>query len=769
MSDLSLRGSANKGAHERRWLAFTAWALGACLLVAVSGVRADNDLPCQRSVGDSGRPSVGLVLGGGGARGAAHVGVLRVLEEMHVRIDCIAGTSMGAIVGGLYASGLRADQIAQELETINWAQILDDTPPRPARPFRRKRDDDNYLVKQQIGLHDGDLRLPLGAVQGQKFDIELSRLTEHVADIDDFDKLGIPFRAVATDIETGEAVVLASGSLERSIHASMAVPGAFEAVTIGDHLLVDGFVSNNLPINVVRDMGADIIIAVDVGSSLKKREEITGMVALIGQVSNILSRQNVDAQIKTLRETDILVRPQLGNFSTSNFNDAGKAIALGEAAADAARAEFRAKGHDRLIAAREIAAEDRDPATVAGEIGGSSGPVTIAFIEIENDSAIGEEVLLDPFKSLIGKPFDRETLVEGLAKLYGWEVFQSVRYDIVRKDGAHGLRITVVEKAWGPDYLQLGVALASDMEGGGTWNIGASLLKTALNERAGEMRLAGQIGDSPLVLLDYYQPLDVALNYFFETSLSYGSYNVGVYSRDTLREELRLFSYAATAALGRVVGDWGEARLGIRRYFGTSEIRIGDSDRPDEDFDGAQVFARLSYDTLDNRNFPRTGTLARWEWIESVRALDADVDYTQSSFEAQTARTRGRDTLIGAIRFDKTTDGRAPAEARFRAGGFTSLSGFEQNQLDGQHVLLLKLAYYRRLNDFKFLPLFAGVTLEYGNVFERRGDISLDSADALGAGSVFLGMDTVLGPVYFSYGHAERGHDSVYLYLGRLF
>jgi NTE family protein len=178
------------------------------------------------------RPKIGLVLGGGGARGSAHVGVLKVLEELRIPVDYIAGNSMGAIVGGLYASGMTPAEIEHELKTIDWVDVFDDAPPRPERSFRRKRDDDLYLVKPKMGFSDGQVKLPLALVQGQKFDLQLSRLTLPVADIRDFDKLPIRFRAVAADIETGKEVVLKSGDLAQAIRASMAVPGAFDPVEI---------------------------------------------------------------------------------------------------------------------------------------------------------------------------------------------------------------------------------------------------------------------------------------------------------------------------------------------------------------------------------------------------------------------------------------------------------------------------------------------------------------------------------------------------------
>ena len=218
--------------------------------------------------GHASRPKIGLALSGGGARGAAHVGVLRVLEELRIPVDYIAGTSMGAIVGGLYASGMGPDEIEQALKEMDWDAVLRDSQPRPERSFRRKLDDRLYLSKLKTGVKDGKIGIPTAVIQGQQFNLVLNRLTVAVAEIDDFDELPIPFRAVATEIATGEEVVLGSGNLATAIRASISVPGVFAGVLIDDRLLVDGGISNNLPVSVVREMGADIVIAVDISTPL---------------------------------------------------------------------------------------------------------------------------------------------------------------------------------------------------------------------------------------------------------------------------------------------------------------------------------------------------------------------------------------------------------------------------------------------------------------------------------------------------------------------
>ena len=281
------------------------------------------------------RPRIGLALSGGGARGAAHVGVLRVLEALKIPVDYIAGTSMGSIVGALYASGMTPDEIAQALQEVDWDEVFTDATPRDERTFRRKQDDKLNLIQHKPGLKDGQVRLPMALVEGQKFDLVLRRLLLPVSEVRDFDRLRIPYRAVATDIATGREVVLRHGDLAQAVRASMAVPGAFAAVDIDGRTLVDGGMANNLPISVVREMGADIVIAVDISTPLLTREDIKSVLGVVEQLTGFLTRNNTERQIESLTRRDLLIVPPLdeAGISSGDFKRSAEAIAIGERAA----------------------------------------------------------------------------------------------------------------------------------------------------------------------------------------------------------------------------------------------------------------------------------------------------------------------------------------------------------------------------------------------------------------------------------------------------
>lgn len=703
------------------------------------------------------RPKIGLVLSGGGARGAAHIGVLKVLEELRVPIDFIAGTSMGSIVGGLYASGMSPEEIERVLTRVDWDDTFEDEPKREDRSFRRKQDDYIYLVKNKPGFNNGKFELPTGFIQGQKIDMLFNSLTLPVANINNFDKLSIPFRAVATDIVTGKPVVIDSGNLALAMRASMSVPAAFSVVEIGGHMLVDGGVTDNLPIDVARQMGADVIIAVDISTPLKTRDELTGAVSITAQLTGFLTRRNTEEQLATLTEKDILLVPELGDITSSDFQRGSAAIPKGIAAAEKQRSQLEKLSLPEAAYKAFLAARDIRRKT----------PPIIDFVEIDNNSRLGDDVLAAYLHIEKGKPLDVAQLQDDINKVYGLELFQTVNYEVIEKDGKQGLRIQAKKRPWGPNYLQFGMASSTNFKGDNDFNFGVAYTRTAINRLAGEWRTAFQIGRDPLILTEWYQPLDVDLRYFINPSLYYRTDIYSQYVNGDRQSEYRTTRYGINLAAGRQLGEWGEFRLGYRRAAGEAELRVGDPDLPDYGFDYGAVFARLSLDELDNVPFPTRGTFGNIEFISSSKTLGSDSDYNQVRFKFLAAKTWGRHTVLGSTVFDTTLNSDAPIESLYRAGGLFHLSGFNQDELSGQHFGFLGVAYFRRFGDFDLIPIYIGGSLEKGNVWQRSEDINFDNT--ITAGSIFLGLDSPIGPLYLGYGMAESNNQSLYLYIGKLF
>jgi NTE family protein len=709
------------------------------------------------------RPKIGLALSGGGARGAAHIGVIRVLEEMRVPIDCIAGTSMGSIVGALYATGYTADELEQIVTGIDWGTVLKDDPERAERSFRRKRDDDIYLIKSKPGIgDDGELKFPTGLIQGQNVSLLFEKLTLPVTAIEDFDDLRIPYRAVATDIGTGEAVVLGSGSLAQAMRASMSVPGGFAAVEIDGKLLVDGGVANNLPISVVREMCADIVIAVDISTPLEEPEKVRSIFSITNQLIGFLTRRNTEQQIATLGERDLLIVPDLGDIGTGDFSRSGEAVPTGTVAADKVRGRLAALSLTRADYTAYLAGAPADA---------SQQPLpVIDFIRIENASNLGEETLRRYVRNqgavAIGQPPDLAAVDRELARLYGLELFETITYEIVEENGRTGMVFKVKERSWGPNYLQAGFASATDFNGESTFNFGFGYTRTLINELNGELRILGQIGEDPFLGAEIYQPLDWGQRWFVSPRVFAGSFNQNLYDDGNRVAEYRVRQYGVTLSGGLNLSDSARLQAGVFRSFAEVDLHTGDPQVFDDfDVDSGGVSVNFAIDSLDDINFPRRGELVSLTWRSSLEALGADEDFDQVLAAVGKPLTWGRDTVIPTVRFESTLDDDALLTDLFTAGGFLRLSGYQPDELSGQHFGLLTAVYLRRVNDFNLLPIYLGASLESGNVWQDSDDLF---ENMILAGSAFLGVDSPLGPIYLGLGVAEGGNnETLFLSIGK--
>jgi len=702
---------------------------------------------------------IGLALSGGGARGGAHVGVLRALYELRIPIDYIAGTSMGSVIGGLYASGLSEDELEEAITTTDWQAMFSEVPPRIERTFRRKRDDDLFLVKARLGYNDGEIQVPMGLIQGQRMDLMLNRFMIPVSAVRDFDRLAIPFRAIATDIVTGDAVVLGGGNLAHAIRASLSVPAIIAPIEIDGRLLVDGGIAMNLPVEVVRAMGADIIIAVDISTPLATREEITSALGITGQLSGFLTRRGTEAQIAQLRDDDILIVPELGELGAGDFDRIEETIPLGYEATMMAAAELRRLALDApdYRAHREARPDPRDETL----------PV-IEFVRLNNQTRLADETILSRMGDLeTGGPLDIAATEDAIAGAYGLQLFQNVRYEVVADDAGTGLEITVDERSWGPDYLQVGLEFSGKLEGASVFNLAASYLRTALNEKGGEWRSAVKLGDEPGAFSEFYQPLGARSMFFFNPKLGFESPIITLFQNNERIAEFQAPQILLSLDAGRELGVWGEWRVGLLSGTGDLELRVGETTAPpDSRFRRGEFFTRFTVDTIDDVNFPREGASGRIEWLGSRTSLGADQDYDQIILNSVIAKSWGRHTLVGSLRFVSTRSGITPVQGLPRLGGFFDLSGYYQNELSGQHVGRLLGAYYRRIGDFA-LPVYVGFTAELGNAWDARSEISLDNSVA--AGSLWMGVDTPLGPMYVAYGNAEGGLGTIYLFAGQMF
>jgi len=729
-------------------------ALLLCCVVAVA--QSPSDQQASR------RPRIGLVLSGGGARGAAHIGVLKALDRLHIPVDAIAGTSMGAVVGGLYASGMTGEEIERAMASVDWQSAFRDRLRRTDLGWRRKEEDRDFLVNLPLGLHGRKLLLPEGLVQGEKLTETLRQLTLPVGTITDFDALPTPFRAVATNLETGEAVILKDGDLTTAMRASMSAPGAFAPVAYRGQLLVDGGLAENLPVEVARAMNVDVLIVVDAGFPLQPRKDLVSLPSITNQVLAILLRRDSERQLKTLSPADIVVSPQLGDFSSYDFEDTLQIVNAGERAADAVA--------DRL---GNLVAPDADYARyLADRNAARSGLPIVAFLKVEADAVRYQRQIEDMFGPFVGSTVDPAALKQQTDMLYGRGDLELLDYRLVKDgSGQTGLDFNAQRNSWGPNYLRFGVSMQDDFQGNTIFNAAGRLDITELNSLGAELRLDAQVGTDPFLATELYLPLSNTARYFVAPHAQVEAHNVAQVEDGRQVGYFRVNSIDEGLDVGRELSTWGEMRFGVLESRGASHVSQGDFSVPASNFNIVQYFSRFGYDTLDSPNFPHSGqALTAQLTLENNGGGEEGTN--QFTLDWRGAHTWGKSTVVAWFSGGSTIGGsETNVRTFFPLGGFLNLSGLRAETLAGPQYAIGRLIYLRKVGNggegILDVPAYVGVSLEDGNVWSSRSQISF--SDTHRDASVFFGADTYIGPAYFAIGYDSGGSLVFYIFLGRSF
>jgi len=702
-------------------------------------------------------PRIGLVLSGGGARGLAHIGVLKVLEELRVPVHCVTGTSMGAIVGGAFAAGTSPAGLEAFVLDADWDAVFRDSPPRAEISTRRKIDEYKTLFAPEYGLKRNGLVLPKGVIAGVSIEGFFRGLTQPALGIDDFDRLPIPFRAVAADIETGEAVVLSRGSLSRAMRASMSVPGALSPVEIDGRLLVDGGVANNLPIDEARRLCGDVIIAVNISTPPLRREEITSALSVAGQLINFLGKVNVERQLASLGGRDVLVAPELGDIAAASFERSADAIRIGESAARAAAASL----------SRYSLPEDEYRSLRRRQSAERKALGSVDEIRFEGLKRSNPAVLRGLVSSKPGEPLTEEKLSADLRRIYGRGDFESIDYRIRSEEGRRILVIQPQEKEWGPDYLRFGLGIASDFQGQNFFNILAQYRRTWLNRLGGEWLTEAQIGQQAFLATEFIQPTEARGAFFVAPYARVGQEIVPVFNGDYRVGEYEIKESRLGVDAGAFVGTWGEARLGpVWREVNAATV-TGSQVLPEAHETSAGMRAVLFVDQLDNAWFPRGGYRAAASAYAAQQSFGSDHDYRKFNGEAVAVRSWRAHTVNLKLAAGGDAQSGMPAYENFRLGGPLRLSGYRIDEFSGDRYAFGRLMYYNRavrLPDVLGTGVFAGASLEVGKMQARTAGHG--SAGTLGSASIFLAATTFAGPAYLGVGVGENGHYSVYLLLG---
>lgn len=742
-----------------------AWVCGVlCLMGQAWAAPA----PTQ-STGPLVRPKIGLVLSGGGARGLAHVGVLKVLERERIPVDVIAGTSMGAIVGGLYASGLSAQEVEAEVFKLDWNNVFATRVDRRALSQRRKEQDFEVSPLIELGIGRDGLKAPLGSVSSRGLEAHLRRLTLSARQVKDFDQLPTPFRAVATDMESGEAVIMKDGDLATALRSSMSVPGVFSPLEVNGRILGDGGLVNNTPVDVARAMGAQRLIVVNIGTPLSPRDTLNSLTGVTSQMINILTEQNVQQSLRSLRANDVLIAPELDGMTSADFDKAREFILRGEMQAEAL-----------VLRMQDLRVSEADYAAWrAQRKQREAAPAPLAFVRFEGSALTQPETRSDVLWSQPGQLFDLSKAERDITILAASGDYQRTDYRLVRTPEGEGLVFDLEDKPWGPDYLQMGLDFSADNRGRSGFNLKLVHNRHWLDQHGSEWRNFIRLGSAPALGTEWYRPMDWrlpdGLSGFMAVSGVTQRRSLSYFADPNGKLSANLDRSTTGAALEAGV-NWRE--LGEFRLGWVHEVWRDEPSLTSAGFENLNRKLRwteqgwrirMVFDQLDHAYFPTSGWRMEGRWLQGRSRADAEgllegrLRYLD--IQGQFAKSWGMHTLQGYGHV-ALSDGPERWVPRWGLGGFQQLSGYAPFQVSGAQFALLRLGYQIRVSDLALTRgVFVGGSVEMGNAWDRPQEL-WRGAKRKGL-SLYVGADTAFGPVYTAVVQSPGVGSTLMLFVGR--
>ncbi len=696
-----------------------------------------------------------LVLGGGGARGAAHIGVIEVLEQEHIPIDCVVGTSMGGLVAGSYAAGLSPAMMRAKLAEADWTDMFLDLADYSQLSYRQKRISRRYLTGAQVGLSERGLQIQPGVVAGEKIKLFFNQLVDEDLGERSIEELPIPLAIVATDIGNGERVVFREGSLTQAMRASMSVPGLMAPVEYQGRKLVDGGLVDNLPIQVARDLcQADRVIAVNVGSPLKAPEEIGSLLSVSAQMIGILTKQNVERSLSSLTGADIYIAPELGDIKATDF-------ARYEAAAETGSLAAR----QQLTYLRKLAVSPEAYARwQAARHSPAREPVIIDEIRIAPTKRAHPDYVARHIRQQPNQLLDRAALEQDLLRTYGDGFYSNVDYRVVREAEQNALEILVREKDWGADYLTFGFTIDNEYRRGANFNFRGAYRNTWINRYGGEFFAALDVGGTPSFELNFYQPLVPSQRFFAEPLYARRRDSIGIYVSGNEIAEYTLDTSYYEFSVGKNLGVYGKSTFGWRDYHMRGRADISAFEIPDIDKEYGGLIFELNLDRRNRLYFPSHG------WRADVSFFDShEQGYKKLSVDLGGVY-KLNDVVFGARAAHITAlNSELPVYDAVMLGGFLNMSGYARNQLLGDDAFYTHLRAERIIGR---MPLGLNGDMRLGLGFEaaRLEQVYILSAEQgwLDSAVIYLGGETPLGPLYLGYGFTFSGDYNLYLQLGAL-
>ncbi len=720
------------------------------------GVNAEERQPAQR------RSRVGVAFGGGSARGLAHVGVIRWFEEHRIPIDRIAGTSMGGLIGGAFASGMSADEIAQLLHTTNWNEMFGSSAFR-YKNIRRKLDARAYPSRIEFGLKRG-LVPPIALNNGQQVDFLLARIAGAYTQLRSFDDLPTPFRCLSVDLITAQSVVLDHGSLADAMRATMSLPGIFPPVEIDGRVLVDGGAMNNVPANVVRAMGGEVVIAINVGYMGDKRTVDYTILGLMGGTVDVMMQAATRAAMQT---ADIIINPKLEGFGSLDWRRNEALAADGYRAAEAMKDTLLPLAIDEQAwAAYQAERQARRRKQLAI-------PQFVSIVgAVASDQRRMEEVL----RSHVGQPIDVATLENELEAFAGLDRYETVGWQLVDEGGRQGLQIRARPKRYAPPFLMLGVTLQNTTTDEFAFQLSGRYLSFDVAGSGSELRVDAAVGAQPRVAAELYRPLGKS-PLFVSGSAFATRQTLSLIQDNAIIAKYNETRTGAGVAGGINLGREDEVRVGFTAGSLSAAIGAGDPSLPEVEGGETRALLRWLHDGQDSPVVPSGGVLAQgtlshiFESPELAEAVDSDLSndgLTQAEFNAAvfwSLRDRDRIFLVGGA--GTSFDANPLPTEQFSLGRPLRLGAYNIGEFRGNHYALVTAGYLRgigRLPDFLGGPIFIGGWVENGSAFNRLEDAEVKTNASVGAL-----VDTLIGPMLVGGSFGFDGNWRYYVGIGRIF
>ncbi|MEQ1806616.1 MAG: patatin-like phospholipase family protein [Burkholderiaceae bacterium] len=728
-------------------MAAVAWGLAATPLAAQEAPPSPGSAQA--------RPRIGLALGGGGARGAAHIGVLEALQDLRIPVDCVSGTSMGAVIAGAIAAGVLPAQMREAMNRADWKDMFIDSPDWAERNFRNKQLTQRFLAGTEIGVTAQGLKYLPGVLTGQKIKLFLNQLVLSDRAERNIEALPLPLSIVATDIGTGERIVMRDASLTQAMRASLSIPGLMAPVERNGRLLVDGGLVDNVPIREVRERcNADLVIAVNVGSPLLDAKEVTSLFSVAAQMVGILTEQNVSESLGALKPGDIYIKPDLGDITAADFERHVDAAQRGRSATQAAAVRLRA-----------LALSEPDYAAWWARIAGERGaPLRIDAIEVAGLPQLDAAAVLRHVTQPLGRPLDTQALNRDLLRVYGDAHYEGVDYALLTRGEQSVLRVLPQAKRWGPEFLRFAAGLNSTLRRGSTYSLRGAYQRTLLNRYGAEAMLTGEVGSTTGLAADFYQPLDPGQLTFIEAGVRASRTSSAVYEGEVKQSEYVVRSQTLSLSAGLNVGVTGQVRLGWMGQQKWYELDTGQPIFPRGPFRTPGWLSSVDFDQLNDPNFPSAGWAAKLSYF-----VPNHESFTRLAAEGRAATTLGNFVFATRLAYTGSPRGVLPFHEAASLGGLLNLSAFGLGQFLGDDV---QFAQLRAEHIIQRLPiglsgdLRAGIAVEAGRVGVRY----TETARAGWQDSVllYLGGPTPIGPLYLGYGHSSRGSSNAYLFIGSL-